>query len=108
MILWVAAPWILSPTILFVLYTRIGWEDLPQGARVRLRDDVLAAVTGLADRQGVRSLASGAAGRAERGGSDRLVPGVRGCVQGSARRGRRHRAQHGRPGQGRLQTPPDL
>ena len=34
--------------ILFVLHTGIGWEHLPQGARLRLRDDGLAAIAGLA------------------------------------------------------------
>jgi hypothetical protein len=59
--------------ILFVLYTGIGWEDLPRELGLRVRDDLLAQATPLDRRRGVRPATPPAAGRGERGGSDRLV-----------------------------------
>lgn len=52
--------------ILFVLYTAIPWEFLPQELGVRVGDDVLAPVAGLAYRRSVEPAAPAAAGRVDR------------------------------------------
>ena len=52
--------------ILFILVTGIGWQQLPQTTRLRLRDDLLASASRLADRRRVGSPARAAARRAPR------------------------------------------
>src|SRR4051794_25963405 len=64
--------------ILFVLYTGIGWEDVPQDLGLRLRDNLLALVEAV-DRGGrIRTAAPPVAGRAERRRRHRLVPSCEG------------------------------
>lgn len=75
--------------ILFVLYTGIAWQFLPQGARLRVRHDVLAAVARLAQRRGVGQAAPGAFGRVEHCRETRHV-------QGGGRR-LPHQGAQGRP-----------
>ncbi|WP_434447538.1 transposase [Lentzea sp. E54] len=61
--------------ILFVLYTGIQWEFLPQELRFRIRDDVLAASGRVERGRGVATVARGAFGRVERGEEAGLVAG---------------------------------
>jgi transposase len=94
--------------ILFVLYTGIGWEDLPQelgfGSGMtcwrRLRDWQTDAVF---DRLHEALLAElNAAGRIDWSRARETPPAS------ERKGGRRHRPQPGRSGQDRLETPPDL
>lgn len=93
--------------ILFVLFTgTVVGKTCRRSCEVRVRDDLQAAVTGLAGRRGLRPAARGAAGVTPCGRAARL--GV-GCADASHIRGARtHRAKPGRPGQNRLQAPPDV
>lgn len=61
--------------ILFVLFTGIGWEDLPQELGFGSSDDLLAPVAGLAGRRSVRADASADARPLPRRRTDRLRPG---------------------------------
>src|SRR4051794_28270854 len=61
--------------ILFVLQTGILWEYLPQGDGLRLGDDLLAPLTGVAAGRRVAASPLAATGEAAGGGTDRLVAG---------------------------------
>ena len=61
--------------ILFVLQTGIPWEYLPAGDGLRLGDDLLAQARRVAGGRCLGAAPRGAAGKAARGRSDRLVAG---------------------------------